>query len=71
MKRSKYQGGGQDDNYLKVLINSGGSNDITAWQGKHSDGTTDVDEVAKAFEIDSYDMYAKGGRLKSFLFEGI
>jgi len=40
-----YQGGGQDDNYLKVLINSGGSNDITAWQGKHSDGTTDADEV--------------------------
>jgi len=32
-----------------------------------ADDTTDVDEVAKAFEIDSYDMYAKGGRLKSFL----
>lgn len=40
-----YQGGGQDDNYLKVIINSGNNNDITAWQGKHSDGTTDSDEV--------------------------
>ena len=40
-----YQGGGQDDNYIKVLINSGNNNDITAWQGKHSDGTTDADEV--------------------------
>lgn len=39
-----YQGGGQDDNYL--FVNSdGNSNDITAWQGKHSDGTTDSDEV--------------------------
>ena len=40
-----FQGGGQDDNYIKVLINSGSSNDVTAWQGKHSDGTTDADEV--------------------------
>ena len=40
-----FQGGGQDDNYIKVLINSGSSNDVTAWQGKHSDGTTDTDEV--------------------------
>lgn len=39
-----YQGNGQDDNYLKIIL-GGNSNDVTAWQGKHSDGTTDADEV--------------------------
>ena len=40
-----YQGGGQDDNYIRAYINSNSdSNDLTVWQGKHKDGTTDSDE---------------------------
>ena len=41
-----WMGNGQDDNYAYVLTTSGSdSNNITMWQGKHSDGTTDADEV--------------------------
>jgi len=41
-----YQGNGQDDNYIYAYINSNSdSNNLKIWQGKHSDGTTDADEV--------------------------
>lgn len=41
-----YMGNGQDDNYVYVLTGSDSdSNNIKVWQGKHSDGTTDADEV--------------------------
>ena len=41
-----YQGNGQDDGYIRAIINSGSdSNDLTVWQGKHADGTTDLDET--------------------------
>ena len=41
-----FQGAGQDNNYISALMDSGSdNNDLRIWQGKHSDGTTDVDEV--------------------------
>lgn len=41
-----YQGNGQDDNYIRAIINSNSdSNNLKIWQGKHSDGTTDSDET--------------------------
>ena len=39
-----FQGGGQDDNFIRI-VSGGDSNSIVAWQGKHSDGDTDTDEV--------------------------
>ena len=41
-----YQGNGQDNDYIYAYINSNSdNNDLTVWQGKHSDGTTDSDET--------------------------
>jgi hypothetical protein len=41
-----YQGNGQNDNHIYAYINSNSdSNNLKIWQGKHEDGTTDVDEV--------------------------
>ena len=41
-----FQGAGQDNNYIFAIMGSGSdNNDLRIWQGKHSDGTTDVDEV--------------------------
>mgnify|MGYP001434571508 CR=1 FL=1 len=41
-----YQGNGQSDGYIRAIIGSGGSsNNLKVWQGKHSDGSTDSDEV--------------------------
>ena len=41
-----YQGNGQDDNYIRAIINSNSdSNNLKIWQGKHEDGTTDSDET--------------------------
>jgi hypothetical protein len=41
-----FQGAGQDNNYIFAIMGSGSdNNDLRIWQGKHSDGTTDSDEV--------------------------